>query len=272
MNSKRDSNDSKQLKSDRETLPIQLHADPFVAIEELTGIHQPIFFGPRWRPFGRRLNFESPRFDRREEENRLYGSSDSENPQAKNHRVSTSEKSIPNRVFQLSEFDTALIRRKAWQLVGRYGFSRSDLADIQQELTYRLLKAAKSFDPERAHRNAFSKTIIDRSAATLVRSQRAEKRDYRCHRTFTDLSAPQNSNEALPLENLIESQETTSYNNHEILDWVEKLPEDLQELVHLLQLQSLTEIQQRTHLSRYQLKKKMARLKRSLLQAGFGSI
>lgn len=81
------------------------------------------------------------------------------------------------RLPPIDDFVTRLIRRKARQLVGRAGFSRSDADDIEQELVLKLLKQRQSFNATQSHWYAFVTTVIERHVATIIRDKRAEKRD-----------------------------------------------------------------------------------------------
>jgi RNA polymerase sigma-70 factor (ECF subfamily) len=76
----------------------------------------------------------------------------------------------------LDQFTRGLIRRKARQLLRRPEFGPSDEDDLRQELITRLLERLPHFDPRISHRNVFVTTVIERSAATLVRNARAQKR------------------------------------------------------------------------------------------------
>lgn len=79
----------------------------------------------------------------------------------------------------IDQFTARLIRRKARQLVGRAGFTRSDREDIEQELRLKLLKHFSSYDPQQGHRHAFVTAVVERHAANLLRDRQAEKRDHR---------------------------------------------------------------------------------------------
>lgn len=76
----------------------------------------------------------------------------------------------------IDEFTTRLIRRKARQLVGRAGFTRSDVDDIEQELVLKLLRHRGAFNPAQSHWYAFVTTVIERHVATILRDKRMEKR------------------------------------------------------------------------------------------------
>ena len=79
----------------------------------------------------------------------------------------------------LDAFARRLIRRKARQLACRSGFTRSDRADIEQDLAQKLVLQMEAFDPAAAHWYAFVTTVVERQTATLVRDRRAAKRDRR---------------------------------------------------------------------------------------------
>ncbi len=78
-----------------------------------------------------------------------------------------------------SPYTTGFIRKKVRQLIGRAGFTRSDVESLKQELYLKLLKHFPAFDPEQSHPNAFITTILERFIANLLRDRRAEKRDHR---------------------------------------------------------------------------------------------
>jgi len=80
---------------------------------------------------------------------------------------------------KIGKAEKGFIRKKARQLVGKSGFTRWDIDDICQELTLRLFRAMLSFDPNQGHWAVFVTTVVERSAASLLRDKRAEKRDHR---------------------------------------------------------------------------------------------
>jgi RNA polymerase sigma factor (sigma-70 family) len=76
----------------------------------------------------------------------------------------------------VTEYARTLIRVKAKQIVRRPGFSRSDQADVEQDLVVHLLCQAEHFDPERASLNTFIARVIDSAVAMLVRERGRVKR------------------------------------------------------------------------------------------------
>jgi hypothetical protein len=57
---------------------------------------------------------------------------------------------------------------KARQLVGRYGYGRSDRLDLEQELKLRLFVRVRKFDARRGPWNSFVVAVVDRQVATLA--------------------------------------------------------------------------------------------------------
>lgn len=73
-------------------------------------------------------------------------------------------------------FTARLIRDKAKKLVGRAGFTASDLADLMQEFALDLVKRRHEFDASKAPWPAFVTVVVNRKTATLIEHARAEKR------------------------------------------------------------------------------------------------
>jgi DNA-directed RNA polymerase specialized sigma24 family protein len=82
----------------------------------------------------------------------------------------------------LTAYVTALIRVKARQLVRDHLFRRSDEEDLRQELTLRLLKRARRYNPARASLHTFADRVVASLAATLVRERRRQKNGARLRR------------------------------------------------------------------------------------------
>ena len=65
---------------------------------------------------------------------------------------------------------------KARQLVGHYGYGRSDRPDLEQELRLRLFLRSRRFDPRRGPWNSFVVAVVDRQVATLALVHKARLR------------------------------------------------------------------------------------------------
>ncbi len=65
-----------------------------------------------------------------------------------------------------------LIRKKARQIVRRTGFSRSDLADIEQDLRAYLLEQLPRFDPSRGSLPSFVVRLVETRIRIILRDRR----------------------------------------------------------------------------------------------------
>lgn len=81
--------------------------------------------------------------------------------------------------IKIDDYATTLIRMKAHQLVGRYGFTKSDREDIEQELTLDLHVRLGRFDAAKGRPATFMRLVVDRRAASLIRERTSQARDYR---------------------------------------------------------------------------------------------
>ena len=90
------------------------------------------------------------------------------------------------------------IRCKAGQLLGKEGFARQDRADLEQELTEKLLSRLAGFDARRASRRTFVSRLLDSCAASMLKARRATKRPWR--RDVRSLSEIVENEEGEPIE------------------------------------------------------------------------
>jgi DNA-directed RNA polymerase specialized sigma24 family protein len=81
-----------------------------------------------------------------------------------------------------------LIRHKARQLAGKYGFRRDEFEDIHQSLVLDFLERSRRFDSRRGSERSFARSVINHGVATLIEAQNAQGRGHRFH--HLSLSAP----------------------------------------------------------------------------------
>jgi len=98
----------------------------------------------------------------------------------------------------LSEYASKLVKHKAKQLIGRFGFTRSDRADIEQDLILHLLQQMRRFDPKRGSENTFVSRIVNRKVASIIRHRCAEQRDF--SRVDWSLNEPAQDEDGNPTE------------------------------------------------------------------------
>lgn len=80
----------------------------------------------------------------------------------------------------LNDYPRNLIRQKARQLIGKYGFRQYDYEDLIQEIILDLHVRLPRFDPNKASKNTFIARLVDRKVANLIRYRSQCMRTYRC--------------------------------------------------------------------------------------------
>ncbi|HPF34960.1 MAG TPA: sigma-70 family RNA polymerase sigma factor [Candidatus Nanopelagicales bacterium] len=148
-----------------------------------------------------------------------------------------------------------VIRHKARQLIGKYGFTRDDYDDLQQEMMLDLLRRLGKYDPSKAGLNTFVARIVDRKVSTLIRHQRQEKRDYRRQVCSLDAQVEDQDGQARGLDEVLSQDayddEVARHDRPEAerldlrLDLslvLDELPEDLRQLPLRLQSRTVAEI------------------------------
>jgi len=80
---------------------------------------------------------------------------------------------------QVSSYAADLIRYKARQLVGKAGFTRDDILDLEQEMTLDLLSRLPKFNPNKAAHNTFVARVIEHKISKMIRYRTQDMRDYR---------------------------------------------------------------------------------------------
>ncbi|OGQ94899.1 MAG: hypothetical protein A2284_18825 [Deltaproteobacteria bacterium RIFOXYA12_FULL_61_11] len=95
-----------------------------------------------------------------------------------------------NRYEGLDEYAVKLIRHKARQLVGRTGLVEADRDDLEQDMMMDLLRRLPRFDPSKAKRETFIARIVEHRVATIIETQKAGLRDYRCNAGSLDERRP----------------------------------------------------------------------------------
>jgi RNA polymerase sigma-70 factor (ECF subfamily) len=155
----------------------------------------------------------------------------------------------------LNGYAKEVIRHKAKQLIGKYGFTRDDYEDLQQEMTLDLLRRLGKYDPEKSALTTFVAQVVDRRISTLIRHRKQEKRDYR--RQACSLNAPVENGpgEALGMDEILSQDDFDRQVGRHAdrrsdrldlsLDFsraMAELPDDLRQLAVRLQTQTMAEI------------------------------
>jgi RNA polymerase sigma factor (sigma-70 family) len=177
-------------------------------------------------------------------------------------------------------FAERYVRRKAQQMSRRPGFTDADREDLAQELFLLLLRRRAAFDPAKAHAHAFTATVVERGAASLLRDRRAEKRDARrvtsLHQ-FVDTDGGGRVEIAAAVGRREYDARRGQYPRGEeelaqlasdLADVLATLPPDLRHLAEQLQTKSLAEVARAQGVQRTTLYEQVRRLRRRFERAG----
>lgn len=182
-----------------------------------------------------------------------------------------------NRSDVLDAHVQKLIHIKAHQLLRHQGFSRSDRDDLVQELTLRLWRQVDRFDPTRASFHTFAARVLDSCAATIVRERRRLKRAAGLRAQSLENTFVQRGSSSTPLADLVRDSDLERRTGvgarrkqitAEVSRAVEALPPDLQDLCRRLMSGTPASVARELGLSRYHLRKAVARMRRHFEEAG----
>jgi RNA polymerase sigma factor (sigma-70 family) len=176
--------------------------------------------------------------------------------------------SAPRPEAILTAYVTALIRVKARQLVRDHLFRRSDEEDLRQELTLRLLKRARRYNPARASLHTFVDRVVASLAATLVRERRRQKNGARLASISLEVLCNCGDEGATPLRELLEAadlQRRTGGSTEDPVTRAERdealhaavagLPQHLQEVCARLMHSSAVDVARDMGVTRHQVHK-----------------
>ena len=140
-----------------------------------------------------------------------------------------------------------LIRHKAKQIVGNYGFTRDDEDDLRQELAAHVIDGMRHHDPSRASSRTFADRIITSKLANIIEHATAKKRDRRKERAIDDAS----DSVWLDEDRSREQIDTAT----DVRQAMERLPEDLRQVAQLLSEHTEAEVIRRSGYSREQVRR-----------------
>lgn len=155
----------------------------------------------------------------------------------------------------INQYASRLISRKAREVAGRYGFSRSDTEDLEQEFWLDVFQRLSSYDPRRSRLDTFVTRLVTHRIVNIKESQEAAKRDYRLCRTSLDEDVEDGEGGHIPRSTLFDEAECFrrlgwSYGPSEegrdlkidLAAATDSLPHDLREIRERLKVQTVSEI------------------------------
>jgi len=168
----------------------------------------------------------------------------------------------------LDEYARKLIRLKAGQLVGTYGFTTSDREGLEQRLALHLIEHMDQFDPEQGSRNTFLNRIVDRRIISILRQRFAQRRDYRRTVPLDEAMADQNGERREPVDRRRACVDRSSDLAIDLSDVIESLDGDTRHMFGLLMHESVAETARRLGLTRAEARTRIARIRKLLTDSG----
>ena len=157
----------------------------------------------------------------------------------------------------ISDYAAQTIRHKARQIVGKAGFRKDDIKDIEQEMTLDLLSRMPKFNPNKAAQNTFVARVIERKISNLIRHRKREMRDFRSESFSLNDRIEDPESETVERACTIgqdeadirigrrrRAHEEEAHLRVDVSLVLSGLPSDLRELAELLKTQTITEAAQ----------------------------
>ena len=184
----------------------------------------------------------------------------------------------------IEEYAARTVQCKARWMVGRAGFTRRDVEDLEQELMLDLLQRLARFDPARAGRRPFISRVVEHCAASLLAAQNRAQRAWTRDAASLDDEAVESERHGCcerraPLADDADRRpggparkspfvEVDLRLDVEIV--VAGLPPELRSLCQRLRTESLTEVARSMGVPRTTLYRQIALLRRRFGEAGLG--
>lgn len=186
-----------------------------------------------------------------------------------------------NESNQISDYAATTIRIKARQLVGRAGFLRDDLEDIEQELRTDLLERLPAYDAEKAGCNTFAAQTIGHKIFHMIRERKAACRDWRRVECSVNDIITEATGKKVQRASTMDKDEIDirSGKRHrtmrseddlrlDVMHVMEILPEALREIAELLKDHSVSEVSHIMGISRTALYRQIAIIRQAFREAG----
>ena len=184
----------------------------------------------------------------------------------------------------LNDYAKRLIRIKARQLIGRAGLRACDREDIEQELTLRLLEQAQRFDPARGSLHTFVARVLDSAAAMLLRHRRRLKRAAGYRAASLEAAGDRGDTEPHCLRDVLSEADLRRHTGtppSDALDGLERtealdhvlrrMPPRLRDVCRRLAASNASAVARQMGISRRQLRKLVAEVRRYFEDAGLGN-
>lgn len=165
--------------------------------------------------------------------------------------------------------------RKARKLVGHYGWTKTDVEDIAQELLLDLVHRWPKYDPTRSDPEAFVAGIFNHHVETMIAARLAAKRDYRRARTSLNVEVGRKKGgRAVVRGDLLPDRADEPGRRKaasDVASIVAQLPDDLRAACRLLmEGRTVAEVARETGVPLSTLRGRLAVVRATLARAGLG--
>lgn len=179
-------------------------------------------------------------------------------------------------------FALGYCRQVARNLVKDGIYARHDLADLVQELLVALLESRDTYDSAKARWTYFVKTVVDRKAVSLRRTQSAESRGNALMIASLNVLVVDGEGQRVELAQQVCQQErglrrgiehadsqTQLERSLNVADIVSQLDEELATICRLLAEKSVAEVARELNIPRTTLISRLAKVRERFVAAGF---
>ncbi|MDD5699555.1 MAG: sigma factor, partial [Victivallaceae bacterium] len=163
-----------------------------------------------------------------------------------------------------------IAKSAARKTIGRYGFTESDLPDLEQELVTAGLKMMARFDPGKSKETTFIARVVESKILDLIVRRQAECRDWRKCRQSLNETVIISDVGAVELIDLICTDDNKNFALVVDVDIIRgRLPAELQELCEYLINCAPGEIPEAAMQSRGAFQYRMKKLRENFQKHGF---
>lgn len=180
----------------------------------------------------------------------------------------------------ITPYAEELVRKKSFLLKGRFGYLKSDIDDIQQELFVEIIENHEHYDPEKGSYKTWLNIVVNRKIWRMIRQRQLQKSDFRRKPVSLDNGEEESAwHKDEVLEDIDPSCAFNSSKQHEKMPVDERvhlqqaiasLPEDLKEVLDLVSRMTNLEAARQLGISKFLLKKKLGLIDRHLRDYGIG--
>lgn len=165
-------------------------------------------------------------------------------------------------------YATWYAKKKAGELAGQCGFSRSDEEDIEQSLLLGLLERWPKFNSDECSPNEFISWAIGRGVADLIRDQQ-RRREFEPTETQPIEHLLRSEDEAVPANCVEEDHAPHLDLQMDLEEILSDLPPEIEQVGRLLMTGNISQAARQLGISRRTVRDRVQKLREALVAAGY---